>query len=84
MKHLTTLLLTLLVLGGCSSELDRCMKANQSTEKEIRENIKDLCETTDKYGLVIYPVSCMNEKLEYIKKRNNEYAKEKCNSQGIY
>lgn len=49
------------------------MKANQSTEKEIRENIKDLFETTDKYGLVIYPVSCMNEKLEYIKKRSFFY-----------
>ena len=28
MKHLTTLLLTLLVLGGCSSEWDKCVEEN--------------------------------------------------------
>ena len=29
MKHLTTLLLTLLVLGGCSSEWDKCVEENK-------------------------------------------------------
>ena len=33
MKHLTTLLLTLLVLGGCSSEYDKCVEIE--TEKNI-------------------------------------------------
>ena len=28
MKHLTTVLLTLLVLGGCFNERDRCINAN--------------------------------------------------------
>ena len=33
MKYLTTLLLTLLVLGGCSSEYDKCVEIE--TEKNI-------------------------------------------------
>jgi len=34
-KNLTTLLLTLLILGGCSNELDRCIKANIVVDEKI-------------------------------------------------
>ena len=37
MKHLTTLLLTLLVLGGCSSEYDKCVEI--STQASIKEMV---------------------------------------------
>ena len=45
MKHLTTLLLTLLILGGCSSELDRCIEANTHEDNRQRK----LDEFFDKY-----------------------------------
>ena len=37
MKHLTTLLLTLLVLGGCSSQLSRCIDSNYEWSPESNE-----------------------------------------------
>ena len=43
MKHLTTLLLTLLVLSNCSSERDRCIKANSGNlEYKYNEKVNEL------------------------------------------
>ena len=43
MKTLTTLLLTLLVLSNCSSERDRCIKANSGNlEYKYNEKVNEL------------------------------------------
>ena len=45
MKHLTITLLTLLVLGGCTSELDRCIEVNTGTlENNLTEKWQTLME----------------------------------------
>ena len=44
MKHLPTLILVLLILGGCSTELDRCIETNlpQLTDDDvIKERMED-------------------------------------------
>ena len=47
MKHLTTLLLTLLVLGGCSSEYDKCVeietKKNTISDEIAETRAKNIC-----------------------------------------
>tara|TARA_B100001057_G_scaffold365826_1_gene369001 strand:- start:1167 stop:1481 length:315 start_codon:yes stop_codon:yes gene_type:complete len=47
MKHLTILLLTLLVLGGCSSEYDKCVeietKKNTISDEIAETRAKNIC-----------------------------------------
>jgi len=54
MKHLTTLLLTLLVLSSCSSELDRCIEANTGNLENNNEEKfqKFMDEHRDKDGRI--------------------------------
>ena len=57
MKHLTIILLTLLVLGGCSSEYDKCV------EIEAKKNIisDEIAETRAKNICYKEPVKFINQ-----------------------
>ena len=78
MKHLTTLLLTLLVLGGCSTELDRCIAFSMENNPKIESEIE------------YWSSPCGNDSnciKEVQKEQETKYeliAKAQCHEQGIY
>ena len=79
MKHLTTLLLTLLFLGGCSTELDRCIEFTM-------ENLNFSLESDIDY----WTTACGDDascKREIRKEQEEKYqlqAKLHCHDKGIY
>ena len=84
MKHLTTLLLALLVLGGCSTELDRCMKVQIEKMKcynSITEPDKKNGELCDYKVSQIVDRGVRADEVVALKKK---LAAEMCNAQGIY
>ena len=79
MKNLTTLLLTLLVLGGCSTELDRCIEFTM-------ENLNFSLESDIDYWATAYSddASCKREIRKEQEEKYELQAKLQCHDKGIY
>ena len=93
MKTLPTLLLTLLVLGGCSTELDRCIeaKANDSDIEEIsvEETLRDarlrtFCSNNALALRGEIKKECVTRNEDEFASRVEKIAKKLCHKEGIY
>ena len=78
MKHLTiSLLLALLVLGGCS-ELSRCMKAHSVEVSHLNCEVIGGPKSSQRY------IDCLVADKTELKRMEKERTKAICHRQGIY